>query len=157
MSGAQPLLPPLMNAGRQSPKNEHVEKVSAIWAHRPALAPLLHRPNPRSAGRPEVGSLAGWILSPVLYLHLEPKVLPARAELVPRCPKPVLLQLPTLRDAMDPALARPPLLEGQWAPAPHTFGPRAALRPCVLLQNRQTPSPTPPRLFVLTVWTAAPR
>lgn len=157
VSGAQPLLLPLMNAGRQGPKKEHVEKASAMWAHRPPQSPLLHRPNPKSAGRPEVGSLAGWMPSPVLCLHLEPKVLPARAELAPSCPKPALLRLPVLLTAVDPALARPPRLEGQWAPAPHA--PHGWVPDLTMSSFRIVKHPFPclQDCSSLAFWTAAPR
>lgn len=81
---------------------------------------------------------------PVLYLHLEPKVLPARAELVPRC-----------RKVPAPPAARPAGCRGSCSGSSSPTGDwRGSGRPPhtrsvhVLLQNRQTPSPTPPRLFI---------
>lgn len=107
---------------------------------RPHFSPT----RPKTERRPGAGSLAGWVPSPVLQLNLEPKVLPARAELVPRYPKLAFLPLRAQLRAADPALAGPPRLG--WSrgpfPAPQTFGPGPPSAH-ILLPGRQTPVPRP--------------
>lgn len=129
---------------------------------RPHFSPT----RPKTERRPGAGSLVGWVPSPVLQLNLEPKVLPARAELVPRYPKLAFLPLPAQLRAADPALAGPPRLG--WSrgpfPAPQTFGPGPPSTH-ILLLGRQTPvprhpSPPPPRppsaVIFPSSWPAAP-
>lgn len=119
-----PRLLPLLNAGRQRPKRGS-RRGGHRNGHTGLPSPHFSPTRPKSERRPRAGSLAGWVPSPVLQLNLEPKVLPARAELVPRYPKLALLPLPAQLRAADPALAGPPRLG--WSrgpfPAPQAFGP----------------------------------
>lgn len=86
-------------------------------------------------------SLVAWVPSPDLRLNLEPKVLPARAELVPRCVKPALLPLPAQLGAADPALAR--LARPDRAGVGPFPGPRGSGRPPRRRSVSETPPPPP--------------